>query len=72
MKLNSLTLAELKALQKAIVLAIKNFPDKAKMAARNELEAKAKELGYSLTDLLGAGVKTRQKRLVVVRYRNPG
>jgi DNA-binding protein H-NS len=71
MELNSLTLAELKALQKAIVLAIKNAPDKAKMAARNELEAKAKELGYSLTDLLGAGVQTRQKRPAVARYRNP-
>ena len=71
MELNNLTLAELKALQKAIALAIKNAPDKAKMAARNELEAKAKELGYSLTDLLGTATKTRKKRLVVVRYRNP-
>ena len=71
MELNNLTLAELKALQKAIALEMKNFPDKAKMAARNELEAKAKELGYSLTDLLGTATKTRKKRLVVVRYRNP-
>ena len=71
MELNSLTLAELKALQKAIVLAIKNAPDKAKMAARNELEAKARELGYSMKDLLGTGTNTRQKRPAVVRYRNP-
>ena len=71
MELNNLTLAELKALQKAIALAIKNAPDKAKMAARNALEAKAQELGYSLKDLLGAGVKTRQKRPAVVRYRSP-
>jgi DNA-binding protein H-NS len=71
MELNSLTLAEPKALQKAIVLAIKNAPDKAKMAARNELEAKAWELGYSIKDLLGAGVKTRKKRSAVARYRNP-
>ena len=70
MELNNLTLAELKALQKAIALEMKNFPDKAKMAARNELEAKAKELGYSLTDLLGTATKTRKKRLVVVRYRS--
>jgi DNA-binding protein H-NS len=71
MKLNNLTLAELKALQKAIALEIKNFPDKAKMAARNELEAKARELGYSMKDLLGTATNTRQKRLVVVRYRSP-
>ena len=71
MELNNLTLAELKALQKAIALAIKNAPDKAKMAARNELEAKARELGYSMKDLLGTATNTRKKRLVVVRYRNP-
>ena len=71
MELNNLTLAELKALQKAIALAIKNAPDKAKMAARNELEAKARELGYSMKDLLGTGTNTRQKRLGVVRYRSP-
>jgi DNA-binding protein H-NS len=71
MNLNNMSLAELKALQKAIALEIKNFPDKAKMAARNELEAKARELGYSLTDLLGTATNTRKKRLVVVRYRSP-
>ena len=71
MELNNLTLAELKALQKAIALAIKNAPDKAKTAARNELEAKARELGYSMKDLLGTATNTRQKRPAVVRYRNP-
>ena len=71
MELNNLTVAELKALQKAIALAIKNAPDKAKMAARNELEAKARELGYSMKDLLGTGMNTRKKRPAVVRYRSP-
>ena len=71
MDLNNLTLAELKERQKAIALEIKNFPEKAKTAARNELEAKARELGYSMKDLLGTGTNTRQKRLGVVRYRNP-
>jgi DNA-binding protein H-NS len=71
MELNNLTLAELKALQKAIALEINNFPDKAKTAARNELEAKARELGYSMKDLLGTGTSTRKKRQVIVRYRSP-
>jgi len=71
MELNNLTLAELKALQKAIALAIKNAPDKAKMAARNELEAKARELGYSMKDLLGTGMTAGKKRSAVARYRNP-
>ena len=71
MDLNNLTLAELKERQKAIALAIKNFPEKAKTAARTELEAKARELGYSMKDLLGTGMNTRKKCLVVVRYRSP-
>ena len=71
MDLNNLTLAELKERQKAIALEIKNFPEKAKTAARNELEAKARELGYSIKDLLGTVTSTRQKRQVIVRYRNP-
>jgi DNA-binding protein H-NS len=71
MNLNNMSLDELKRLNKAVTSEITNFPDKAKTAARIELETKAKELGYSLTDLLGVGVKTRKKRLVIVRYRNP-
>ena len=71
MNLNNMSLDELKRLNKAIALAIKNFPDKAKTAARSELEAKARELGYSMKDFSGTVTSTRKKRQVIVRYRNP-
>ena len=71
MNLNNMSLDELKRLNKAVTREITNFPDKAKTAARIELETKARELGYSMKDFSGTVTSTRQKRQVIVRYRNP-
>ncbi|WP_412565246.1 H-NS family nucleoid-associated regulatory protein [Thalassobius sp. MITS945101] len=51
--LNALSLAELKSLEKKVTKAIASFEDRKKKEALSELEAKAKELGYSLSELTG-------------------
>lgn len=66
--LNSLSLDELKKLRKDVDVAIKNFEDRKKKAALAELEAKAAELGFSLSDLTGG---TRARKVSPPKYRNP-
>jgi DNA-binding protein H-NS len=68
--LNALGLAELKQLAKDVSKAISGFEDRKKSEARAALEAQAKELGFTLSELLGAGgSKTRSP--TVARYRHP-
>ena len=71
MELSNLSLAELKRLSKEVATAIEAFPHKMKIAAMIEIEAKAAELGFTIKELFEKGAKTRKKRVVVVRYRNP-
>ncbi|MDD7971101.1 H-NS histone family protein [Roseinatronobacter alkalisoli] len=68
--LNTLSLAELKKLQKDVAKAIDNFHDRERKAALAELEAVAKERGFTLAQLLDEGVvKTRKP--VEPKYANP-
>lgn len=68
MELNTLNLDELKALRKQVDTAITNFEQRQKAAARAALEAKAKELGYKLSDLTDG----RKHRTVgEAKYANP-
>lgn len=70
--LAEMSLAELKALQKKIAKAIDTFEDRQKKAALAELEAKAKEMGFSLAELLGASVGTgKVKTKGIAKYANP-
>ncbi|MGH1354604.1 MAG: H-NS family nucleoid-associated regulatory protein [Thalassovita sp.] len=55
--LAEMSLPDLKALQKKVSKAIETFEDRQKKAALAELEAKAKELGFSLADLMGQTAK---------------
>jgi DNA-binding protein H-NS len=55
--LDNLSVQELKDLQKEIPKAIKRVGERRKQEARAELEARAKELGFSLPELLDAGRK---------------
>jgi DNA-binding protein H-NS len=55
--LAELSLPELKALQKKIGKAIDSYEDRQKQAALAELEAKAKEMGFSLSELTGQPLK---------------
>ncbi|MDA7429257.1 H-NS histone family protein [Primorskyibacter aestuariivivens] len=65
--LDSLSLKELKQLQKDVTKAISSFEDRRKKEALAALEAKAAEMGFSLSDLTtGKGGK-----ISAPKYRNP-
>lgn len=72
MDLNSLTLQELKRLMKEVTNAIANFEDRAKANARSELEAKARELGFSLAELFTTELPFKRTRASApAKYRDP-
>ena len=50
--LNGLSLDELKKLQKDVNKAVENYEANRKREARSEVEAKAREFGFSLTDFV--------------------
>lgn len=65
--LESLSLKELKQLQKDVAKAIASFEERRKKEALAALEAKAAEMGFSLSDLTtGKGGK-----ISAPKYRNP-
>ena len=68
--LNSLTLADLKQLQKDVAKAIAGFEDRKKSEARAALEAQAKELGYTLAELVGPPV-VQVRAAASPKYRHP-
>jgi len=65
--LSALSLEELKKLRKDVDAAIKSFEDRKKKAALAELEAKAAELGFTLSDLTGG----KGKKVSAPKYRHP-
>lgn len=68
--LNTLSLAELKQLHRDLGKAIASFEDRKKAEALAALEAKAKELGFTLADLTGAPT-TRKRSEAQPKYRHP-
>jgi len=70
-ELNSISLDELKKLQKDIDRAIASFEARRIAAARAELEARAKELGVTLNQVMGEASAKKIKTPVPVKYRNP-
>lgn len=68
--IETLSLKELKSLQKDLVKAITTYEDRQKSDARSELEIIAKELGFSLADLIGAEVK-QTRAPAAAKYRHP-
>lgn len=71
MDLNNLNLSELKKLHSDVKKAIETYEDRKKKAARSELEARAKEMGFSLTELVGNSFKEPKRRPTEARYRSP-
>lgn len=68
--LDALTLKELKQLQRNVAKAITTYEDRQLAEARAKLDALAKELGYSLSDL--AGTESKPARAPVApKYRHP-
>ncbi|PZQ96180.1 MAG: transcriptional regulator [Cereibacter sphaeroides] len=68
-----MSLAELKTLQKAVAKTIEGYEDRKRSEALLAIEAKAREFGFSLTDLLGesSGTVRRKRSPAVPRYRHP-
>ena len=66
----TLSLKELKSLQKDLAKAISTFEDRQKSDARSKLEIIAKEMGYSLADLIGTEVKPTRAP-AAAKYRHP-
>ena len=68
--LEATSLKELRQLQKDLAKAISTYEDRHKADARAKLEVIAKEMGYSLADLIGVEVKTTRAP-AVAKYRHP-
>ncbi|MFC3058580.1 H-NS histone family protein [Paenirhodobacter populi] len=67
---NALDLSELKKLEKDVAKAISSFEQRRKAEALAALEERAKEFGFSLSELTGlASEKTRTP--AVAKYRHP-
>ena len=66
----TLSLKELKSLQKDLAKAISTYEDRQKSDARTKLEIIAKEMGYSLADLIGIEMKPTRAP-AAAKYRHP-
>ncbi len=70
--LDDMSLKELKKLERDLAAAIANFDARIKAGAIAELEAHARELGFSLAELTGSTVSVKRKRApATTMYRNP-
>jgi len=68
--LEALSLSELKKMQKDVAKAISTFEDRQKAEARAKVEALARDLGYSLAELVGTETKT-SRAPAAAKYRHP-
>lgn len=69
-ELEALSLGELKKMQKDVAKAISTFEDRQKAEARAKVEALARDLGYSLAELVGTETKA-SRAPVAAKYRHP-
>lgn len=69
--LSSLSLSDLKQLQKEVQKAIEGFSERRKQEAMSALEAKAQELGFSLSELMGTKKKRKSSGVIGPKYRHP-
>lgn len=68
--LEALSLTELKKIQKDVVKAISTYEDRQKAEARTKVKAVARELGYSLAELVGTDCKPKRAP-VAPKYHHP-
>ena len=68
--LEALSLKELRQLQKDVAKAIATFEDRQKAEARAKVEALARDLGYSLAELVSPETKSSRPP-VAAKYRHP-
>ncbi|ABA81531.1 H-NS histone family protein [Rhodobacter sphaeroides] len=70
LELDGLSIKELKNLQTQVAKAISTFEERRRKEALSELEEKARELGFSLSELTGTAL-TRQRAGAAPKYANP-
>ncbi|MGY6695636.1 MAG: H-NS histone family protein [Roseinatronobacter sp.] len=70
MDLNSLSLDELKKLQKDVEKAVNSFEERARKKAFAEADAVARQHGFTIEQLLGKTTKP-QRPAVAPKYANP-
>jgi DNA-binding protein H-NS len=68
--LEALSLSDLKKMQKDVAKAISSYEDRQKAEARAKVEALARDLGYSLAELVGTETKA-SRAPVAAKYRHP-
>lgn len=68
--LDKMSLEELLSLQKDVQNAISNFEKRKRAEAKAALEAVAKEHGMSLSEILGASIKS-SRSAAPAKYKNP-
>jgi DNA-binding protein H-NS len=68
--LEALSLGELKKMQKDVAKAISTYQDRQKAEARAKVEALARDLGYSLAELVGTETKS-SRASATAKYRHP-
>ena len=68
--LNTMSLKDLKDLQSQVAKAIAGYEGRRKKDALSELEEKAREMGFSLSDLMGGG-QSRKRTSATPKYANP-
>ena len=68
--LEALSLSDLKKMHKDIAKAITTYEDRQKAEARAKVETFARELGYSLAELVGSDAKPK-RATVTPKYRHP-
>ncbi len=68
--LEALSLGELKKMQKDVAKAISTFEDRQKAEARAKVEALARDLGYTLAELVGTETKS-SRAPAAAKYRHP-
>ncbi len=70
--LAEMSLKDLKKLERDVAAAINGYDSRTKSAAIAELEAHARQLGFSLSELTGIEVSVKRQRAPAVeKYRNP-
>lgn len=70
-ELSTMTRKQLEALKDKVVNALREMDARDKEAARKAAEAKAKEFGFSLDDLVGRPNRKRARKPVAPKYRHP-
>jgi DNA-binding protein H-NS len=68
--LEALSLSELKKMQKDVTKSISTFEDRQKAEARAKVEALARDLGYTLAELVGTEMKS-SRAPAAAKYRQP-